>query len=77
MTGSEAASSPSGYSLPGAKGLEHAVPVDAVAFFVVVLVLGVFTSHMLAFTRLPYTALLLVGQTFLLRSHMVENLDLL
>lgn len=39
----------------------HAVPVDAVAFFVVVLFLGVFTNHVLTFTKLPYTAWLLVG----------------
>ena len=44
-------------------GQHDAAPASAVAvlaFFVVALVIGVFTVHTLAFTRVPYTALLLV-----------------
>ena len=35
--------------------------VDVLAFFVVALVIGVATYHVLAVTKIPYTALLIVG----------------
>lgn len=35
-------------------------PVDVLSFLVLALVLGVLTLHLLAFTKVPYTALLLV-----------------
>ncbi|KAK9791813.1 hypothetical protein WJX73_006506 [Symbiochloris irregularis] len=39
---------------------EHTDPVDVLSFLVLTLVLGVFTLHLLAFTKVPYTALLLI-----------------
>ena len=38
------------------------VATDALFFFAVALLIGVFTVHVLNFTRVPYTALLLVGE---------------
>ena len=38
----------------------HEGPTDAITFLVVAMVLGVFTYHLLSFTRIPYTVLLLV-----------------
>ena len=38
----------------------HQGPTDAIAFLVVAMVLGVFTHHLLSFTRTPYTVLLMV-----------------
>ena len=38
----------------------HHGPTDAIVFLVVALLLGVFTQHVLQFTRIPYTNLLLV-----------------
>ena len=38
----------------------HRGPTDALVFLVVALLLGVFTQHVLPFTRIPYTNLLLV-----------------
>ena len=38
----------------------HQGPTDAIVFLVVALLLGVFTHHVLSFTRIPYTNLLLV-----------------
>lgn len=35
-------------------------PVDVLSFFIFTVVLGIFTLHVLAFTRVPYTAILLV-----------------
>ena len=37
--------------------------VDVLAFFVIVLVIGIATYHVLAVTRIPYTALLIVSST--------------
>lgn len=39
----------------------HQGPTDAIVFLVVAMVLGVFTYHLLSFTRIPYTVLLLVS----------------
>jgi hypothetical protein len=36
-------------------------PVDVLSLFVIALLIGVFTHHVLKFTRLPYTALLMVS----------------
>ena len=41
---------------------EDGEAVDALAFFVIALLLGIFTTHLLSWTRVPYTALLLVRQ---------------
>lgn len=38
----------------------HEGPTNAITFLVVAMVLGVFTYHLLSFTRIPYTVLLLV-----------------
>lgn len=35
--------------------------VDVLAFFVIVLVIGIATYHVLTVTRIPYTALLIVS----------------
>lgn len=44
----------------------HHGPTDALVFLVVALLLGVFTHHVLPFTRIPYTNLLLVEPNLLL-----------
>lgn len=43
-----------------AEHAEDGEAVDALAFFVIALLLGIFSTHMLSWTRVPYTALLLV-----------------
>lgn len=40
---------------------EERKPVDVLSLFVIALLIGVFTHHVLKFTRLPYTALLMVS----------------
>ena len=43
-------------------GAEHnTAATDALFFFAFMLLIGIFTVHVLAFTRVPYTALLLVS----------------
>ena len=49
-------------SSDGASASHHG-PTDALVFLVVALLLGVFTHHVLPFTRIPYTNLLLVKPT--------------
>lgn len=41
-------------------------PTDAIVFVVITMVVGVFTLHLLSFTKIPYTALLLVRSSLLL-----------
>lgn len=55
-------SSPDAQQPPASvQGHGHGSAVDALAFMVVTLLIGVFTLHLLApITHLPYTALLLV-----------------
>ena len=40
---------------------EDTESVAVLSFFIVAIVIGIFTFHLLAFTRVPYTALLLVS----------------
>ncbi len=40
---------------------QHAEPTDAIGFVVVTMVIGVFTLHLLSFTKIPYTAMLMVS----------------
>ena len=49
-----------------AEHAEDGEAVDALAFFVIALLLGIFSTHMLSWTRVPYTALLLVRSCQLL-----------
>jgi hypothetical protein len=35
-------------------------PTDALVFLVITMIIGVFTLHLLSFTRVPYTCMLLV-----------------
>jgi hypothetical protein len=39
---------------------EEKKPVDVLSLFVIALLIGVFTHHALKFTKIPYTALLMV-----------------
>lgn len=39
----------------------HTAPTDAIAFVVITMVIGVFTLHVLSFTKIPYTAMLMVS----------------
>ena len=54
------AAPPAADSAPAPAPSEDGEAVDAVAFFVLALLLGIFSTHLLAWTRVPYTALLLV-----------------
>jgi len=64
LTGTHAASqgaqSPEPSQTVGSKSDTHPGPTDAIVFLVVAMLLGVFTQHVLGFTRIPYTNLLLV-----------------
>jgi len=64
LTGTHAASqnaqSPEPSQTVGSKSDMHPGPTDAIVFLVVAMLLGVFTQHVLGFTRIPYTNLLLV-----------------
>lgn len=44
----------------------HQGQTDAITFLVVAMVLGVFTYHLLSFTRIPYTVLLMVRRCSLI-----------
>ena len=46
---------------PASAAAEEVEAVDALAFFVLALLLGIFSTHLLSWTRVPYTAMLLVG----------------
>lgn len=64
--GTSTSSSPSRSSDTAAAraGAAHnTAATDALFFFAFMLLIGIFTVHVLAFTRVPYTALLLVSKT--------------
>ncbi len=50
-----------GSSAEAPASAEEVEAVDALAFFVLALLLGIFSTHLLSWTRVPYTAMLLVG----------------
>lgn len=51
-------------------------PVDVLSLFVIALLIGVFTHHVLKFTKLPYTALLMV-RFLTSNSHFLSSKELI
>ncbi len=69
-----AASAPpgDGSSAEAPSSAEEVEAVDALAFFVLALLLGIFSTHLLSWTRVPYTAMLLVGTPSLRNSALLQ-----